>query len=146
MVVSNTFYFPPLLGEMIQFRLSNIFQMGWNHHLDGESKQWQVLARIDAFLDNVPSMLAAGFPELCDRDCTMAEHVKFADILSSCNPTWYMEYSENIFCRCSIHRSNRFNPLKSLSVRGQDRCWDYTTCRLFGPGRWKWRWVGCWRL
>ena len=64
--------------------LSNIFQMGWfNHHLDGESKQRQVLARIDAFLDNVPSMLAAGFSELC-HDCTMEEDVKFAGILTSC--------------------------------------------------------------
>ena len=42
-----------------------MFQMGWNRHLDEESKQRQVLARIDAFLDNVPSMLAAGFSELC---------------------------------------------------------------------------------
>ena len=70
MVVSNTW-------RNDRIGLSNIFQMGWfNHHLDGESKQRQVLARIDAFLDNVPSMLAAGFSELC-QDCTMAEHVKF---------------------------------------------------------------------
>ena len=55
-----------------------MFQMGWNRHLDEESKQRQVLARIDAFLDNVPSMLAAGFSELC-QDCTMAEDVKFAE-------------------------------------------------------------------
>ena len=32
LVVSNTFYFHPYFGEMIQFD-EHIFQMGWNHHL-----------------------------------------------------------------------------------------------------------------